>query len=533
MLRCTEENTAAQLAALSRKAAAAQEAAELSQQQLSEAMQLHAQQRADAQATDEKSQQQLSHASQAMAELQQQLLDAEQMHADQVSLLQQEHAKQSAEHEACFFSRLAITQAALSEATAALTLTQDQHAKSVAQLQQQLDHAFAAQQSKHALMLSASQAEWVAARQQHVQEVTAAEQWGNDQLTQALSQHSADLAQAHTLYTADLAQMQTQHAEDLLQACLQYSESGAHCSLQQACAQNQHSAELPSEQVQLPAVIQCSAQDSDAQEHLSAQLQCSILTAELALLRQSLAAIQKKLTQAQAEIVVHATTSVGRHEQICRLVSFQQGYKHPWRSPGHWKAVQLLIDSIRAAVSKKQQADDTAAALCKKKQAENAKSAAVHRLKAEIMSTMSMGERSCSTVSLLQPDRHQSIEAATEAAATAHPEAGGGPEPSAMSGTAAQVQTIPSCDSPLALQNKGMPWATFPVYSDEKPPVKSALPGHEAPVHSAEASVGSENSSWALAGDDATNLQSSCVNYYPSDEDDLDDWTHEDDFLYV
>ena len=532
MLRCTEENTAAQLAALSRKAAAAQEAAESSQQQLSEAMQLHAQQMADAWATAEESQQQLTHASQAITELQQQLLDAEQMHLGQISLLQQEHAKQLAEIQACFSSRLATTGTELSEARAALCLTKDQHAKSAAQLQQQFDHAYAAEQSKHAMMLSASQAELIAARQQHVREMTAAEQQNQDQLTQALSQNSADLAQANTIYAADLAQVQTQHAADLQQAYLQYSEPQR--SLQQASFQSQQSAELLSVEVQFNTVNQehfanaVTTAGTGAQDPFSAQLQCSILAAELALLRQSLAASEKKLTHAQAEIVVHASTSVGRDEQICRLLSLQQGNMHPWKSPGHWKAVQLLIDSISTAVSKQQQADDMAAALCKQKQAENAKSAAVNRLKAEILSTMSMSESSCSTASLPRLDRHQPAEVATEAATVARDEAAGGLEPNAMSATALP-QTIRSCDSPLALHNKGMPRAASPVQCCEKPLVTPVLPGYEAPVHGVKANVESGNSSWALAGNDATKAESSCVNYYPSDEDDLDDWTHEDD----
>ena len=93
----SNESTAVQLAALIRKAAAAWEAADSAQQQLSQATQAHAEQLAGAQAAVESTQQELSHTSHSLTQLQQELAVARQSHADQVAVLQKQHADQVAE----------------------------------------------------------------------------------------------------------------------------------------------------------------------------------------------------------------------------------------------------------------------------------------------------------------------------------------------------------------------------------------------------------------------------------------------------
>lgn len=347
MQSSSDGNTAAQLAALIRRAAAAQEAADSAQQQLSQATQAHAQQMAGAQAAVESIQQELSHASQSSTQLQQELAAArqshadqavvlQQQHADQVAELQQQHAEQLAAVKTGFSGTLAVLQVELSEAKSSLTSTREQHAKSLTELQDCFDNQLAAADSKHAVMLAASHAELAAAKQHNIH------QW-------------LDMDQG---YGVKLAQNQSLHSLNALRADSQRSAAVAQASSQLKSAVAEHSSnEVPFQHSAASSSIATLEQHSS---QAAANGEAQVVTlGESAALRQRLTALEKQLALAQAEILVHASSSVGRFQLVCRLMAKAQGSKHRWAATDHVKQMQQLLQSVAGAVRKQRQADHT------------------------------------------------------------------------------------------------------------------------------------------------------------------------------
>ena len=331
------ENTAAQMAALIRKAAAAQEAADSAQQQLSHIKQAHAQHMAGAQAAAE---QELSHTSQSLTLLQQELATAEQSHADQIVALQQQHADQVAEllqkHaeqlaavKTSFRETLAVSETELSEARSSLASTKEQHAKSLAEVQQSCDSKLTAADSKHAVMLAASYAELAAAQQQWL-----------------------DLDQG---CKGDLAQRQLLHSPHPLRAASSPLAAVTRVS-QGWAALSSPQTELLTFKQQSRAAAAASA-DSGAQGITRGESECRAL-------RQNVTALEEQLALAQAETLLHASTPVRRFELMCKLKAAAQGSKRCWRSSDHAQRMQQLKQVMAVDVRKQPPADHTMAVPC-------------------------------------------------------------------------------------------------------------------------------------------------------------------------
>lgn len=366
----SDENIAAQLAALIRKAAAAQEAADSAQQQLSQATQAHAEQLAGAHAAVESSQQVLSHTSQSLTQLQQELAAARQGHCDQVALLQKQHAdqvaelqQQHAEHltavKTGFCETLAVSAAELSEAKSSLVSTNEQHAKGLAELQKRFDSQLSAAGSKHAVMLAASHAELAAARQHNVQQWLDLDQSYKGKLAQPLHsplplradpEPSAAVAQAYLLLPPAVAELSPAVAKLSPAVATHPSHEALFQTLTassslQAMTLKQHSSQVAT------ATAHTEAQDVVADE------------SECRLPRQSLTALEKQLALAQAGSLVHAGTSVGRFELVCRLKAAAQGNKHCWTATDHVQQMQQLMRSVAGAVHKQKQAEHKTAVI--------------------------------------------------------------------------------------------------------------------------------------------------------------------------
>ena len=370
----SDENTAAQLAALIRKAAAAQEAADSAQQQLSQATQAHAEQLAGAQAAVESTQQELSHTSRSLTQLQQELAAARQGHADQVAVLQKQHADQVAELQQQHAERsaavttgfneiLAVAETELSESKSSFAFTKEQHAKSLAELQQCFDSQLATAESKRAVMLAASHTELAAARQHNIQlrldldqsYKTIAQPLHSSPPHQAVPQHSSAVAQAYLQLSSAVAKHPSAGAKLLPAVAKLSSAVAAHPSdeapFQTSAASSSLKAMPPKQHGSQAAAdtIHTAAQDVTAE------------ASECTALRQSLTALEKQLAQAQAEILVHASTSVGRFELLCRLKAAAQGSQHYWTATDHVQQMQQLMQSVAGAVRNQKQADHTAA----------------------------------------------------------------------------------------------------------------------------------------------------------------------------
>ena len=334
------ENTAAQMAALIRKAAAAQEAADSAQQQLCRIQQAHAQHMAGAQAAAESTQQELDLTFQSLSLLQQELATAKQScagqvvalqqhHADQVAELQQQHCEQLAAVKTSFSQTLAVSETELSEARSSLASTKEQHAKSLAELQQCCDSKPTAADSKHAVMLAASHAELAAAQQQWLD------------LDRACK---TNLAQHHSL-----------HSYHPLRA-----DSSPFAPVDKV---SQCWAALSSPQAKLMTLLQqrtaaaAASADCEAQGIAEGESECRAL-------RQNVTALEEQLALAQAEILVHASTSVGRFELVCRLKAAAQGSEHCQTSSDDAQQMQQLIEGLAVAALKQKQADHTKGATC-------------------------------------------------------------------------------------------------------------------------------------------------------------------------
>ena len=352
MQSSSDGNTAAQLAALIRRAAAAQEAADSAQQQLSQATQAHAQQMAGAQAAAESIQQELSHASQSSTQLQQELAAArqshadqavvlQQQHADQVAELQQQHAEQLAAVKTGFSGTLAVLQVELSEAKSSLTSTREQHAKSLTELQNCFDNQLAVADSKHAVMLAASHAELAAVRQHNIQQRLNMDQDFGVKLAQNQSLHSPDALQADSRQSAAVARADSQLESAVAKHSSNeapFQHSAASSSVAKLMTLEQHSSQA--------------AANSEARVVTVGESACTAL-------RQRLTALEKQLALAQAEILVHASSSVGRFQLVCRLMAEAKGSKHRWAATDHAKQMQQLLQSVAGAVRKQRQADHT------------------------------------------------------------------------------------------------------------------------------------------------------------------------------
>lgn len=371
------ENTAAQMAALIRKAAAAQEAAdsleqqlthsnklhaqqmadaqtavEATQQQLSHSTQVHAQQLADAQASVDSTQQELQRASQSLAQMQQELAAARRMHADCMAELQQEHAVQMATVTTGITNRMAIADSELSGVKASLTATTDQHAKSVAELQERrhsLTHQFSAAGRKHAMMLAASHTELAEASQLNLQQWRSAEQGYEAEPTQHPPQHSHELPQT-----------KPHHFTGLAQSYKVPSASIAKCPSD--WADYPHLVALPSRQAEHNSLNHHSSQaaalvaDCEAQAASAGEGECRVV-------RQELTKLRGQLALAQAEILVHTSVSLVRQWLLdSKQYAAEQDPTHLWTDSDQWQQLQLHLHGVAVAVHKRQQADTETAA---------------------------------------------------------------------------------------------------------------------------------------------------------------------------
>ena len=537
------ENAAAQLAALIRRAAAAQGAADSAQQQLSQATQAHVRQMADAWAVVKSTQQELGVASDSFTQLQQELVATKQSHADQVVVLQRQHADQVAvlqkQHtdqlEAFttgFNERGAMSQAELSEVKSSLAVSNEQHAKSLAELQQHFDSTLAAADSKHALMLTTSQAELAAARQQNIQ------QW------LVMEQRYKDTPQVQ--HSRNLPHPQSHHFSALAQAYSQPSSAEAKRPSDEA-----HFVQLSamsSLQAELMPLKQHSSQaaaptaNSDAQGVTAGEFECTSL-------RQSLAALEQQLAAAQAEILVHASTSVGRFELVCRLTAAQQGTKHCWASSDHWQQMQQLIQGVAAAVGKKKQADSM------KLVADDSQSTQQHAV-----TSACVAEAESSSVPNYYPSDEDDLDDWTQeeddsdAACTQQTDSTGATADNSHS--ILPVQPISSGDAYCT--SSGFPQSDQQKLTDAT--TKAQADGNEVDQHARQTSVASSHapedasgaklmpasntgissrsedvgcatggSSGVMIGAGVAQAESSCVDCYPSEENDLDDWTCDED----
>ena len=298
--------------------------------------------------------------------MQQELAATKQAHADQLAELRQDHAAKLTEQQAILVTRNDVTETELSEALLALDLTKQQQSYNTAQLQNWFDSTLAAADDKYAGLLS----ELSAAKLQHAEQMMIAEQQHQHQLNLAEAQYSADLATARSEHSAEISLMQSQTSEDITQLRLQLSSPVADHSVQQT--QSTDMAALLWCEGQRSAVAQhvtctsvsavsragqeliafSAAQDNmqectacaAATEITAAQAQCSMLTAELSELSHSLTASVRKLEIAQPELVVHASTAVGRYVLACELLAVQQDIEQGW------KLVQKLVTHLSAAV---------------------------------------------------------------------------------------------------------------------------------------------------------------------------------------
>ena len=355
MQSSSDQNSAAQMAVLIRKAAAAQEAADSAQQQLSQATRSHAQQMAGAQAAVESTQQDLRCTSHSLTQLQQKLAAArqshadqaatlQQQHADQVAELQQKHAEQSAAIRAGCSGTLAALETALSEAKSSLASTREQHAKRLAELQQCFNNQLTAAASKHEVMLAASHAELAAARQHSVQQSLDLDQGSRDKLAQPQPLHSF-----HPLL-AD-----PQHSTAVAQVSSQFASAAARRPPHEAFFQHlAASSRVQAKLMTLEQGISQTAANAEAQAVTAGESECTTL-------RQRITALEKQLALAQAEILVHASTSVGRFELVCSLKAAAQGSKHCWTATDHVQQMQQLLQSVAGVVLKQTQADHTVA----------------------------------------------------------------------------------------------------------------------------------------------------------------------------
>ena len=354
----SDENTAAQMAALIRKAAAAQEAADSAQQQLSQVAQAHAEQMAGAQVAVESTQQELNHTSQSLTQLQEELVTARQSHADQVAVLQQQladqvaqlqqqHAEQLAAVKAGFSETLAVSNTELSEAKSSLACTREQHAKSLAELQKQCDSQVTDAERKHAVMLAASHAELAAtaARQHNIQQWLSLDQGYKNKLAQPQSLHSSLPLPAHPHHCAAVAQAYSQ----LLSAVAKHPSDAA--PFLHLPASSGLEAELMVLKQHSNQAAAAATADTQARVVITGDSECTAL-------RQSLTALEKQLSLAQAEV---SSTSVGRSELVCRLKAAEQGSKHCWTAKDHVQQTQQLMQSVAGAVHKQNQAYHTVA----------------------------------------------------------------------------------------------------------------------------------------------------------------------------
>ena len=254
--------------------------------------------------------------------------------------LQQNHAEQLAAVKAGFDGSLMVSKSELSEAKSSLASTREQHAKSLAELQKRLDSQLTAAESKHAVMLAASHAELAAARQHNIQQWLDLDQGYKNKLAQPL--HSSLPLQADPHHSAAVAQAYSQ----LLPAVAKHPSDEAPfphlpASLQgKLMTLKQHSSQA--------------AATVEAQFVVAGESECRAL-------RQSLTALEKQLSLAQAEVLVHASTSVGRFELVCKLKAAAQGNKHCWTATDDVQQMQQLMQSVAGAVRKQKQADHTAA----------------------------------------------------------------------------------------------------------------------------------------------------------------------------
>ncbi|DBA85752.1 TPA: hypothetical protein ACH3X1_005313 [Trebouxia sp. C0004] len=223
LLTATEENAAANVTALNRKAAAARELAESLRQEFSQATAQHAQQLSELL-------QQLTASLQKSTCLQQECADATQRHAQELADLQKQHAQMLTDTESGSQSRSSAVAAqhasVVSELQAQVAAAAQQHSDTSAQAQLRHKRQLAAQR---AISKQMSQHEVAMVRGYWMQQEAAVKKDSNEALTAAESRHSAELA----LVRAELSAFKQGEADRVAAVKKQYDSK-----LRDACSQH-------------------------------------------------------------------------------------------------------------------------------------------------------------------------------------------------------------------------------------------------------------------------------------------------------
>ncbi len=242
LLTATEENAAARITALNRKAAAAHEAAESLRQELSQAAAQHAQQLSELQ-------QQLTVSLQKSACLQQECADADQRHAQELADLQKQHAQTLTDMESSLQSRSSADAAQHAELQAQVAAAAQQHSDSLAQAQLRHRRQLNAQ---HAINKQMSQHEVAMVRGYWMQQEAAVKKDSKEALTAAESSHSAELALVRAELSASkqgeadrVAAVKQQYDSKLRDTCSQHAAVVTQLQQELAVAKGLQSTQRP------------------------------------------------------------------------------------------------------------------------------------------------------------------------------------------------------------------------------------------------------------------------------------------------